>query len=239
MRFEVAAIIRATTYQQTAKPAVQITKRFLESKYVVRDFQSHGMRALAKSVQRTNTKLKRERPHLDGIDHDFEEMKLWKAGESAVFGRGETIFSEGTFVTWDIDCPPIEKYRIDQWLGDNEDIIRHHVSAWSQFNTAKKCNGMPDIDYIEVNKKLIRDEGALPLVHVFRNQALNVFPDLAQSPDIQLFEINKQKGASNNNKHGLRSPFGTATIPGARGYYKSVDSETGESPESELLKIPK
>ena len=29
MRFEVGAIIRATSYKQTAKPAIQITKQFL------------------------------------------------------------------------------------------------------------------------------------------------------------------------------------------------------------------
>ena len=33
MRFEVGAIIRATTYKQTAKPAIQITKQFL-SKFI-------------------------------------------------------------------------------------------------------------------------------------------------------------------------------------------------------------
>ena len=35
MRFEVGAIIRATSYKQTAKPAIQITKQFL-SKFVFR-----------------------------------------------------------------------------------------------------------------------------------------------------------------------------------------------------------
>ena len=38
MRFEVGAIIRATTYKQTAKPAIQITKQFL-SKFTQKLFK--------------------------------------------------------------------------------------------------------------------------------------------------------------------------------------------------------
>ena len=34
MRFEVGAIIRATSYKQTAKPAIQITKQFLSKSFL-------------------------------------------------------------------------------------------------------------------------------------------------------------------------------------------------------------
>ena len=91
------------------------------------------MRALAQNMQRTRTKERHERPFLEGIDHPMSEMRIWRWGEAEVFGRGETIFTEGTFVTWDIDAPPIEKLRIEDYLGDHEDIIRHHISRKSAF----------------------------------------------------------------------------------------------------------
>ena len=89
------------------------------------------MRALAQNMQRTRTKERTERPFLEGIDHSMNEMKQWRMGEAEVFGRGETIFNEGTFVTWDIDAPPIEQLRIADYLGEHEDIIRHHISRKS------------------------------------------------------------------------------------------------------------
>ena len=98
----------------------------------MRDFKSHGMRALAQNVQRTRNKERQERPFLEGVDHPMSEMKIWRRGEAEVFGRGETIFTEGTFVTWDIDAPPIEKLRIEDYLGEHEDIIKHHISRESK-----------------------------------------------------------------------------------------------------------
>ena len=89
------------------------------------------MRALAQNVQRTRNKERQERPFLEGVDHPMSEMKIWRRGEAEVFGRGETIFTEGTFVTWDIDAPPIEKLRIEDYLGEHEDIIKHHISRES------------------------------------------------------------------------------------------------------------
>ena len=108
-----------------------MNSRPLDSNYVVRDFKSHGMRALAQNVQRTRNKERQERPFLEGVDHPMSEMKIWRRGEAEVFGRGETIFTEGTFVTWDIDAPPIEKLRIEDYLGEHEDIIKHHISRES------------------------------------------------------------------------------------------------------------
>ena len=75
MRFECSAIIRAHTKHVTAKSCINITKwmhrksfiisfnhfcpeakqeLFLEKNMVVRSFESHGMRSLARAVHRVN-----------------------------------------------------------------------------------------------------------------------------------------------------------------------------------------
>merc|ERR1712235_97151 len=205
-----------------------------DSNYVVRDFKSHGMRALAQNVQRTRNKERTERPFLEGVDHSMSEMKIWRRGEAEVFGRGETIFTEGTFVTWDIDAPPIEKLRIEDYLGEHEDIIKHHISPWAEFNSPKKCDGMPQVDYYEAVKRVTTEKGALPQVSVFRGQAHD---KLSFNRENTSFVINKQEAACRMRPEGkTTSPGGSGSVPGARGFYREADTE---QIHKELVKIPK
>lgn len=54
MRFEIAAMLRAQTKKQTHKMCVDITKTFFTQNVVVQNFESHGIRTLARATRRQN-----------------------------------------------------------------------------------------------------------------------------------------------------------------------------------------
>ena len=54
MRFEIAAMLRAQTKKRTHEMCVAITKTLFAQNCVVRNFESHGIRTLARATRRQN-----------------------------------------------------------------------------------------------------------------------------------------------------------------------------------------
>ena len=109
-----------------------------------------------------------------------------------------------------------------------------YIIAWAEFNSPKKCDGMPQVDYYEAVKRVQNEKGALPKVYVYRGHA---HESLQFNPQNTSFLINKQEAANRINPEGKKHvPTGKGSIPGERGFYRDADKE---QIFEELVKIPK
>ena len=106
----------------------------LSQKFVVRKFASHGMRPLAHAIRRRNDDFVQQRPILpDDTDlkeierRDEEKYHDHFPGHKKFFASGEALFTEGTFVTWDVDFPEMYKANVKKTLDEHNDILRYTV----------------------------------------------------------------------------------------------------------------
>ena len=106
--------------------------------------------------------------------------------------------------------------------------------AWAEFNSPKKCDGMPQVDYYEAVKRVTSEKGALPAVTLYRGQAQD---RLSFTNTNQSFLINKQEEACRIRPEGKKTaPGGAGSRPGARGFYREADTK---QIHKEMVKTPK
>ena len=67
-----------------------------------------------------------ERPELKR-DLNVEKWRRdnWTKAEREKYGGGGQIFTEGTFVVWDVESPETDFYRIRDYFDNHEEVIKH------------------------------------------------------------------------------------------------------------------
>ena len=96
----------------------------------MKGFQSHGMRPLARAIRRRNDDFVTQRPTLpDDPDlkavkeKDIAKFNEHFRGHLRFYSQGESIYTEGTFVTWDIDFPEIYRARMKDYFDQHMDVL--------------------------------------------------------------------------------------------------------------------
>lgn len=92
------------------------------------------MRPLTRAVRRRNDNYVSQRPAIPD-DPDLAEVeKRDKAnfnehfkGHLRFYSQGQSIFTEGTLVAWDVDLPEMYKLQLHEFLDENNDIIQYTV----------------------------------------------------------------------------------------------------------------
>ena len=93
-------------------------------------FQSHGMRPLARAIRRRNDRFVTQRPALpDDADlaavreKDLAKFNEHFEGHLRYYSQGESIYTEGTLVTWDLDFPEIYKAQMKDYMDNHMDVL--------------------------------------------------------------------------------------------------------------------
>ena len=131
---------------------------------VVRNFESHGMRALARAVPRIRTTTLVERWGVRGqkstkftvslVFHTLfkrpelkrdQKIEQWRndnftKAEREKYGGGGQIFTEGTFVVWEVESPETSFHRIKDYFDEHEEVIKHKFISefWYRFISCSK-----------------------------------------------------------------------------------------------------
>ena len=88
------------------------------------------MRPLARAIRRRNDDFVTQRPTLpDDPDlkavkeKDIAKFNEHFRGHLRFYSQGESIYTEGTFVTWDIDFPEIYRARMKDYFDQHMDVL--------------------------------------------------------------------------------------------------------------------
>ena len=95
----------------------------------MRSLENHGLRALSRAHRRINAPKRVERPRIrrDGrydSPGDWERLN-WNNAEQLQYGSGPQIFTEGTFIVWDVDIREMDILSIRDYLDEHEDVVKH------------------------------------------------------------------------------------------------------------------
>jgi len=213
---------------------VDITKTFFTQNVVVQNFESHGIRTLARATRRQNFssnekyhQQKVERPLIPDDINIKEVMEEDRAknrgysyqGHKNYLAAGDAIYTEGNFVTWDLHAPASVKMEIEKILGEHNDVIKFSILDYNKANPGKKpCEGWEKIDYEEemANKAgMIHPQRVQP----YRQYTPNEFSNQDGMPHIM--SVNKQFGGNKYNPSGFHAlkRWGAANRPGNRSFY--------------------
>merc|ERR1712228_180176 len=152
-------MLRATSIKNTHKMAVDITRHLLteDGKYtcVVCNFTSHGMRPLSRAIRRRNDFYVSERPVVpddqnlkDIVIKDQTKFHEHFPGHLRFYSKGESIFTEGTLVCWDLDFPEMYKIKVQKYFDSHDDVLRHTMLPYDVANPSNsRCNGWKEINY--------------------------------------------------------------------------------------------